>query len=255
MKMTYHNSILLVAFALLICLYLAAVLISNRRFKPWPNARIICFILGILSLSIGFIGPLADRAHTDFSAHMLGHLFLGMLAPLLITLSAPMTLILRSLKVKSARRLTKILRYPLVRSLTDPIVAAILNVGGLWLLYTTTLYAAMHHHVLLHVFIHIHVFLAGYLFTASLISIDPMPHRKSFFYRAVVFLIAAACHGILAKFLYGHPPIGVPTEQAEIGSVLMYYGGDVIDSALITILCTEWYTSKKMNRIRKPFSY
>ncbi len=57
--------------------------------------------------------------------------------------------------------------------------------------------------------------------------------------------IALACHGILSKYIYVHPAIGVPVAQAKTGSILMYYGGDVIDLILIIILCYQWYKATR----------
>jgi putative membrane protein len=121
----------------------------------------------------------------------------------------------------------------------------ILNVGGMWVLYTTDLYMMMQQHLFLHVLIHLHVFLAGYLFTISVIYIDPTPHRTSFVYRSVILLIALAAHGILSKYIYSHPPYGVSISQAEKGGMIMYYGGDAIELILIFILCFQWYKSSR----------
>jgi len=48
-----------------------------------------------------------------------------------------------------------------------------------------------------------------------------------------------ACHGILSKYIYAHPPMGVPIDQAKTGGLVMYYGGDAIGLILITILCYQ----------------
>lgn len=249
----HHNTghffelILLIPFGLALVLYIGAVFISSRKSRKWPIYRTVFWVFGVICATAVFAGPLANRALIDFKVHMIGHLLLGMLAPLLLVLSAPMTLVLRTLNVKSARRLSCILKSWPVRIFSDPIVASLLNVGGLWALYTTDLYSAMHQNVLLHFFIHLHVFIAGYLFTMSMIYIDPTPHRSSFLYRSIVLVIALASHGTLSKYIYSQPPTGVPTAQAEIGGMLMYYGGDVIDSILIFILCLQWF---KANRPR-----
>lgn len=226
-------------------LYATAVLISNRSRRKWPVYRTVFWFIGILCAVAAVSGPLANRAHMDFTAHMLGHLLLGMLAPLLMALAAPMTLFLRALKVNQARRLTGLMKSGPVRVLSNPVTAALLNVGGLWVLYTTDLYGAMHQNILLHAVIHLHVFLAGYLFTVSMIYIDPAPHRTSFVYRAVVLVLALGGHGILSKYIYAYPPNGVPADQAENGGMLMYYGGDVIDIVLIFILCLQWYRAAR----------
>ncbi|WP_210468129.1 cytochrome c oxidase assembly protein [Sporosarcina sp. 6E9] len=226
-------------------LYIGAVLVTNRRknLRNWPLFRTIFFVAGVFSAASALVGPLSRQSHVDFTSHMVGHLLLGMLAPLLIAIAAPMTLLLRTLNVHTARKLSRILRSQPIRFFSHPIVASILNIGGLWLLYTTNLFTAMHENLLLHVIVHIHVFIAGYLFTISLVYIDPVFHRFSFPFRTSVFILALAGHGILSKFIYAYPPEGVPIEQARIGAMFMYYGGDAVDLLLIFILFRHWYQS------------
>jgi putative membrane protein len=233
--------LLAVPFIVVLVLYLLAVAVSNRKHKQWPVSRTILWITGVGCALVAVSGPVAQRAHMEFSFHMLGHLLLGMLAPLLMVLAAPVTLTLRTLPVTLARRLSNILKSRIMRMVSDPVVTAILNIGGLWVLYTTNLYEAMHHDILLYLFIHIHVFLAGYLFAISMIYIDPAPHRTGYIYRGIVLILALSGHGILSKYIYAHPPIGIPREQAQSGGMLMYYGGDMIDLILIVIFCYQWY--------------
>ncbi|MBY0096024.1 cytochrome c oxidase assembly protein [Mesobacillus maritimus] len=233
---------------LAIFVYLLAVRSSNQHYKKWPSYRSLYWVMGVFSAEAALVGPIATQAHHNFAVHMVGHLLLGMLAPLLLVLSAPVTLILRSLSISKGRRLSKMLKSRFVKFVGDPFVASVLNIGGLWLLYTTELYSAMHHHVFLHLLIHFHVFLAGYLFTASMIYIDPISHRRSYLYRGIVLVIALSGHGILSKYIYGTPPVGVPSIQAEQGGMLMYYGGDAIDLVLIFIYWLQWY---KGNRPRE----
>lgn len=180
---------------------------------------------------------------------MLGHLLFGMLAPLLFVLAAPVTLLLRTLSITAARRLSRILKSMYFRYIMDPIVVTILNIGGLWILYTTDLFSMMVHNSLLHFVVHFHIFLAGYIFTLSMIYIEPTPHRTSYIYRASVLLIALAFHGILSKYIYAHPPTGIPASDAEIGGMLMYYGGDVIDVVIIYILCYQWYKASRLRKV------
>ncbi|WP_251637229.1 cytochrome c oxidase assembly protein [Sporosarcina sp. NCCP-2716] len=242
---TMPQLLLALPFVLALFVYLIAAVVSSRRHKAWPLYRTVCWIFGILFAIIAVAGPVAERAHADFAAHMLGHLFLGMLAPLLMALAAPMTLLLRTLSVPRARGVSKLLRSRPSQLLTNPAVASFLNIGGLWLLYTTDLYALMNKSVLVHLLVHFHVFLAGYLFTVSMIYIDPNPHRTPFLYRAIVFVIALAGHGILSKYIYANPPDGVPAEQGRLGGMLMYYGGDVIDIVIIFILCLQWFRATR----------
>lgn len=243
---TVPQLLLALSFIMALIMYMLAAVLSSRRYKPWPIYRTICWTFGVLLAIIAVIGPLADCSHADFKAHMLGHLLLGMLAPLLMVLAAPMTLVLRTLSIPLARRLSRILKSRPSLILTHPIVASfLLNLGGLWLLYTTDLYPLMHENTLLHLIVHFHIFVAGYLFTVSMVYIDPLPHRISYLYRSIVLIIFLTGHGVLAKFIYAHPPSGVPLEQAKLGGMIMYYGGDAIDIIVIFILCFHWYKATR----------
>lgn len=189
--------------------------------------------------------PGGSARPANFPVHMLGHLLLGMLGPLLIAFSAPMALLLRSIPVPFARRISRLLRSKPVHFIAHPLVAALLNIGGLWILYASGLFIAMHHSFILHLAVHFHVFATGFLFTVSLIYVDVVPYRRSFRIRAFILIIAMAGHGILSKYLYAHPPDGVPSEQAKLGGMLMYYGGDAVDLILVLWLCMQWYKSSR----------
>jgi putative membrane protein len=236
-------------FVLAVLIYLLLGLVSNHRHKRWPIYRYLCWVSGVVSAATALIGPIADTAHENFTAHMVGHLFLGMLAPLLLAHAAPMTLLMRTLSVGHARKLSRVLKSFPVSICCHPVVASIFNIGGLSVLYTTELYLAMHHSALLHMIVHLHVFFAGYLYTISIIYIDPIPHRYSFNLRAIVLILSLAAHGILSKYIYAYPPWGVPIEQAQMGGMIMYYGGDIVEIGLIFFFCQQWYKAARPRTI------
>jgi len=137
--------------------------------------------------------------------------------------------------------MSRVLRGPLGRVLVNPAVAALLNVGGMWVLYLTPLYELMQQVVLVHLLVMLHFLLAGYLYTLALVPVDPSPHKAGFPFRAVVLVVSLAAHGVLAKLLYAYPPPGVGTVDAHAGAQLMFYGGDAVEFAVIALLCAEWY--------------
>ncbi|MFP3714457.1 cytochrome c oxidase assembly protein [Puerhibacterium sp. TATVAM-FAB25] len=212
---------------------------------PWPAGRAVAWYAGLVCAGGALVGPLAAAARTGFTAHMAGHVLLGMLAPLLLVLGAPVTVALRALPVGGARRLARALRARPVRVLAHPVTAAMLHGGGLWLLYATGLYAAMHASVPVHAAVHAHVLAAGYLFTAALVGVDPDPHRASVRVRAAVLVAFVAAHSVLAKRLYAHPPAGVAGDDARQGAQLMYYAGDAVDVTLMVLLLAGWYAATR----------
>jgi putative membrane protein len=233
--------VLTAPFVIAAVLYFGAVVTEARRGRSWPWYRSGFWVLGLATSASGFAGPLAAAAHSSFTAHMATHLLVGMVAPLFLVLGTPVTLALRSLSVAPARRLSRLLRSPVGRALTNPVVAALLSVGGMWLVYRTGLYQLMQQSTLMHLLVMAHFLVAGYLYTVSLIPADPSPHRLGFAMRSSVLVLSLAGHGVLAKVLYANPLPGVTADEAHTGAQLMFYGGDLVDFVLIVLLWTEWY--------------
>jgi putative membrane protein len=215
--------------------YTALVCLPRR---PWPWWRTASWYAGLSTAGFAVLGPPTGGG---FVAHSVGHLLLGMLAPLLVCAAAPVTLLLRGLPVGAARRVSGLLRSAPVVVLTHPVTVVVLDVGGLWLLYATPLFRLTTGHPAVHLAVQAHVFLVGCLLTTTLVGSDPMPHRAPLAVRAAALGAFMAAHGVLAKFLYGHPPAGVGAGPAERGATLMYYGGDLVDVALLVLLALQWY--------------
>ena len=228
----------------LLALLAYAVLVARarRRGRAWPLLRTASWVAGCLLATLAVAGPLAAAAATSRTAHMAGHVLLGMLAPLLLVLGAPVTLALRALPVHAARGLSRLLRSRPLRFLTVPAVAALLDVGGLWLLYGTPLLERAHAYPLAYAALHAHVLLAGYLFTAVLVGPDPLPHRRSTRHLLVVLVLALAAHDVLAKRLYAAAS-GPDLLDEQLGALVMYYGGDAVDLLLAVLVCARWYRS------------
>lgn len=207
---------------------------------PRPLRRVAAWLSGCVIAVIALVGPLADSGFAGFAGHMTAHVMIGMVAPLLLVLGAPVTLALRTLDTVPARRISRILRSRPVRVLSMPAVAATLNIGSMAVLYFTPLHSVIDV-PLFHIVLMVHFLLLGTLFTASIISIDPNPHRASIRTRLIVLVLALAAHGILAKLLYAYPLAGLDRADAELGAQVMFYSGDLVDLALMALLLAEWY--------------
>jgi putative membrane protein len=223
--------------------YLLAAARLRRRGDVWPYARDLCFAAGggALALAAAVTPP-----GGPFTAHMTRHLVVGMAAPLLLVLARPLTLALRALGPGGARRALLAAAHSRPAAwLVFPPLAAALDVGGLWLLYRTPLWAASHDRPLLQAAVHLHVLAAGLLFTFAVCRLDPVRHRWGPLWRGAALLGAGAAHAVLAKSLYAHPPYGTGFAAADLrtGARLMYHGGDLVELALAVVLAAQWYAA------------
>ena len=225
--------------------YFFAAYVQRRGGRRWSGWRIAAFVAGAGLLAVAAAPPLVRFAHADLRGHMLQHLLIGMLAPLGLVLAAPVTLALRTLSVPAARRITGLLRRRPLRVLSHPVTALVLNIGGMYLLYLTPLYAATLGSPALHHLVHLHFLAAGYLFTwAILAGPDPAPHPPRMRTRLGVLFVSMAAHATLGKLMYGYLwPRGTFHRADEIRAAaqLMYYGGDLAEVLLAVALFAMWY--------------
>jgi putative membrane protein len=211
--------------------------------RDWPRARTACWLLGVGTAVGGLVAVLADA--DDLRVHVAAHLLVGMVAPVLLVVAAPVTLALRTLPRRWARALARLLRSWPVAVVAHPAVAAVLDTGGLWVLYRTPLLAAVPPAL-----VHLHMLLTGYLVTFSLVGRDPAPHRPGLGVRAAVLVAAVAAHDVLARLVYATPLPGVPAEQVQAAGVLMYYGSAPVHVVLFVLLGREWARRQQRARTR-----
>jgi putative membrane protein len=216
----------------------------RRGWNPWRTAS---FLTGIVLLVVAVSSSLSPFPEGDFRAHMFQHLLIGMYAPLALVLGAPVTLLLRTIPRRHGRILGRMLRSGPMKGLAHPVTALLLNLGGLALLYCTSLYQATMQQPILHHLIHIHFLVTGYLFAYAIAGPDPAPHRPSVPARLVILGVAIAAHAFLAQLIYAGIFIQVPASAGERRGAadLMYYGGDIAELLLALALVSTWRPTRR----------
>jgi putative copper resistance protein D len=86
------------ALAVLATGYLTAVVVAARRraARAWPARRTAAFLLGLLVIAVATQSSVGLYDDVLFSAHMVQHLMLIMVAPPLLISGRPVTLLLRA---------------------------------------------------------------------------------------------------------------------------------------------------------------
>lgn len=219
-------------------LYLLAAHRQRAQPRGWSHWRTFSFLAGLAILATA-IQP--SDSH-DFTSHMLGHLLIGMFAPLGLVLGAPITLILRSIPPRTGRTLVHVLRSTPAKAATHPAVLLVANIGGLAVLYFTPVFGIADSNPALHTLIHVHFFVAGYLFAWMITGPDPGPDRPTVRTRLVVLGIAIAGHAVIAQLLYAGLFVQVEATPDDLraGGTLMYYWGDIAEIILALSLLLTW---------------
>lgn len=191
-----------------VALYIKGVMVLTKRGDKWPVGRTISFAIGISAIDFATSGGLGLYANFSFSWHMVAHMTLGMISPILIVLGAPITLALRTLpqgrnnEERGVRgTLLAMLHSRYASIIVNPVGALAIFDGSLFALYFTPLFGNLMNNHAGHLFMNIHFLLAGFLFFHVIIGVDPNPKRPPFLVRIVTLLAAMSIHAFFSVAL------------------------------------------------------
>ena len=235
-------------------LYGYGVIRLRRRGDHWPPGRTVAFVAGgvgtIAAVTLTGIGAYDD---TLLSVHMIQHMVLSMVGPIFLALGAPVTLALRTMRVRPRRLLLAFLRSRAIRVLTFPLVSFGLFVANPFVLYFTPLYPYSLQHDWLHELIHVHFIITGCLFFWPLLGLDPLPNRWPYPARALLMVISVPFHTVLgltimqSKTLIGggyYPSLHLawsnPWSDQVVAGGILWAGGEMVSVTMLGILIIQW---------------
>ena len=251
-------------------LYLLGVLRLRARGDDWPLGRTIAFVVGGLgTFAFATMSGLGTYDTTLLSVHMVQHMLLSMLVPLLLALGAPVTLALRTLPPRPRRWLLVVLHSRVAKVLTFPPLTLTLFVLSPWMLYFSGWYDASLRSTYVHEMTHVHLVLVGCMFFWPLVGLDPVPGRVIYPFRMLMMLLTLPFHAFLGVTIMGQTtliggehylalregPMGAwlpPAldDQHTAGGIL-WASGDLIGLAFFAVLFVQWVRSSQREAARE----
>jgi cytochrome c oxidase assembly factor CtaG/putative copper export protein len=249
--------------------YLAGVWRLRRRGDTWPLYRSILWVLGMITLFYITNGGVNVYQKYLFSTHMLMHMVLTMLVPVLLVPGAPVTLAARAIrKRKDGSRGPREWILLAVHSkpagiLSNPFVAAALFAGSLWVFYYSPIFSWATTDHIGHEWMVIHFLITGYLFVQSLIGIDPVPFRLPYPFRLLLLLGTMAFHaffglaimtgtGLFLADWYGAMGWGSSAlADQQAGGGIAWSIGELPTIALAIIVAIQWSRSDEKETRRR----
>jgi len=216
--------------------------------SAWPVGRVVCFGLGVLVVVVALSAWVDARADQRLSAHMAQHLALALVAAPLLVAGSPIGLALRALPLRGARALARLLRSPVGRALTHPLVTWTLFAGAMIGTHLTGLYELALRHEGVHEAEHAIYLLTAILFWLPVLGAEPLPHRPGWTGRMLYLLTAMPAmafagvvlsideHVRYVAYLAPARRLGISAlaDQHAAGA-LMWAGGGTIAAALTIV--------------------
>ncbi|WP_217176582.1 cytochrome c oxidase assembly protein [Streptomyces sp. AC495_CC817] len=245
-------------------LYAWGVVRLVRRGDKWPVGRTVAFVVGVLLVMLVTCTGLNDYGMVMFSVHMVQHMVISMLAPIVLLLGAPITLALRALPVAGKGRkgprelLLMFLHSWYMKIVTHPAFTIPMFIASLYGLYFTPLFDFLMGSTPGHIVMMTHFLLVGLFFFWPIMGVDPGPHRPGYLMRMLELFAGMPFHAFFGIALmmasapmvktYENPPaslgIDALTDQNAAGGIAWAFSE--IPSVLVLLaLLFQWYNSEQ----------
>jgi putative membrane protein len=224
-----------------------------RRWSPWRSAA----LGGALAVAVVATQSGIARYEDDrLSVHMVQHTLLGLVLPLLVVLAAPLTLALQTGGPGTRAWLRRALRSRPVHVVTRPMVAWCLFGGGLVAIYLTPLLELSVRNDVVHVLVHTHVVVAGTLFLAVLVGVDPLPGRPPYAARLLALLVAVPFHAVVGlALLSARSPVApdvYPSLSDQRTAAGLFWGtGELFTLAVAAVVVRQWWVAEQRASARE----
>jgi putative copper resistance protein D len=240
-------------------LYVIGVRRLHARGRRWPGGRTAAFLGGLAVILVATESGVAAYDQILFSLHIVQHILLGMVAPLLLVLGAPVTLALQASSRSSQRRILRVVHSAPVRVLTHPLTAWLLFGTSIVTLYFTSLYELSLRNEWFHLWTHAYFVLAGCLFLAHVVGLDPIPHAMGYGARLLYVVVLLPFHTfvgvalltmntVIASGWYTHVERrwgASPLADQRTGAGLLWVSGELFGLLCIGIVVYQWMSAEE----------
>lgn len=213
--------------------------------RPWPGGRTLAFLAGLGVIAVATQSSLGAYDDVLFSAHMVQHVLLIMVAPPLLVLGRPVTLLLHAAGNPVHTWVKRAVRSPVVTALTWPPVAIAVYCAVVASTHLTPLMDLVLRNSVAHDAEHALYLIAGYLFFLPVVGSEPIRWRLSLPARFLMLLIVMPVDTVVGVILMIAPgelfPPYLHTGRAwgpgpladlHAGGILMWAGSDLVMTVL-----------------------
>lgn len=253
-------------------LYVTAHLVLVRRGIDWPVGRTVAWVLGWgLLLWVGSAGVWAYSG-AAFSYHMLVHMTVNMIIPVLIVLGAPITLALRVLPTHPETEpmglrdlVNGVLNWKPLEFLMHPVVIGINFIGSAYAVYLTGLFEYLMRYHWGHQLMTLHFLISGLLFFGLIVGADrnpkELPHvaKLGFLFAAMPFhaffaVILLSSGGIIGSNYYRGLDVAWMKDlfaDQQMGGQYTWALGEIPMLMVVVALVFQWFAQDRREARRK----
>ena len=189
-------------------LYAYALWHVRRRGLEWSGWRTTWWMLGSLGLTVFMSTGTGMYIPATYSMHMLGHMVLSMVIPLMLVLGAPLTLIMEAFESGRPGKPTihdwavALTKSKILGFITNPIVNVLQFLFFFYVLYLSfDLYQLAISEHAGHVLMNFAFLISGYIYFWEVVGPDPIPKRSKTLIRLGILFASMPIHLFMGVYL------------------------------------------------------
>jgi cytochrome c oxidase assembly factor CtaG len=234
--------------------YVTSVRRLARRGRSWPAWRTGSFLGGTALIVIAVQSGLASYDDQVFAVHVVQHLLLMNFAPILLALSAPVTLALQASDRRTQQGLLKVLHHPVVEFITNPVFVVVVANATMIGYFLTPLYNLSLEHPLLHDLSHLHFLVSGCLLWWLVVGRDPSRWRLSHPVKLGILALGIPVTAVLGVSLTGArvsvAPLFHSVADTHRGGAILWVVGEVTTLVAMAIIVYQWMQYEERQAVR-----
>jgi putative membrane protein len=234
--------------------YVLSVRRLAKRGRSWSRWRTVSFLGGTALLIVAVQSGLAAYDDQVFAAHVVQHLLLMNFAPILLTLSAPMTLALQASDRPTQQRLLKVLHHPVAQFLTNPVLVVLVSYGTMIVYFLTPFYNFSLEHPLVHDLTHLHFLVSGCLFWWLVVGRDPSRWRLSYPAKLGILAVGIPVTAVLGVSLTGAQvsiaPLFHTVADTQRGGSILWIVGELTTFVAMAVIVFQWMRFEEREAVR-----
>ncbi len=226
----------------------------NHPANPVARRRTWLWTAGVLVVVAALDSGIEHYDTALFSVHMVQHMLLTLIAPPLLLLAGPITLVLQASSATTRQRwVLPLLHARIVRAISHPVVAWLVFAAVMWGTHFSPLFDASLENVWIHRAEHGLFITAALLFWWPAVGTDPSPWRLGAAVRPLYIglqmpqntFLAVAIYAADAP-LYAHYVSNIrawgptPLEDQQLAGGIMWMGGDIVFIVAVILLVAAW---------------
>lgn len=239
-----------------------------RARLPWPIWRAVSFLAGLVVLALALMSGIDQYADELLSVHVIEHLLLILLAPMLLLWGAPVRLALSASTPAARRVLSVVLRSRPVRLLTRPACGFVWFTVVVLATHLTGAYEAALRDRTLHALEHAAYFWTGTLFLLPLLAADPIPRPPGaiarFSWLMAAMLVMSMPAGVFlfdehVRYPFYLAParalhVSALADQQTAGMLMLVAGGVVMGVLAIVIAMSAMLAEERRQQRRDHYT-